>query len=414
MAGVEMMKRSSAMRLKYLKQVAGILLLLYLVYPPPGHSQSTETPERWVDSTPSEWPQIAMINQIDYSDTTYAVAGCAFLLDTGDEILAATAKHILRYFKSESMSSVSFRGTLRTWRMFPKDAPSSITVVDRLINENEEESLDRIPSGKDWLLFTVREYPINMQPLRLRSTPFQLGETVFIIGWRYTDEGSQRIYKGKYVDNDAGSILISTEALTDNTVPGLSGAPVIDSNGYVIGLMSSKAGKMERLASVDYPNALLKERRLSGIEYPTPIVRPLAQREMQEPKCPREPARCAQQMAEHFKERGWVGITPDIDPDTGVISVADVFSDSPAQRAGLQAGDIVRGLNGMKHNKTDNEAFMRAYDSFRLGDKVIYNVERGGEQLDIEVHLEKIPEAILAQWVNQHVLEYHRAETGTE
>jgi len=353
-----------------------------------------------------------MINQIEYSDTSYPVAGCGFLLDTGDEILAATAKHVLRYFKSDAMSAVSFRGTLKEWRMFPKDRPANITVVDRLINEQDEESLERIPTGKDWLLFTVREYPANMQPLRLRSTPLESGETVFIIGWRYTDEGSQNIYRGKFVRIDDGSVLISTEVLADNTMPGLSGAPVVDTNGDVIGLMSSKAGKMERLASLDYPKALVKERRLLGIEPSKPIVRPPIQRPVQ--KCPREPAECAQQMTARFKERGWVGITPDINPDTGVISVANVFSNSPAERAGILAGDIVLGLNGVKHSKANNESFMQTYDSFRLGDKVIFNVGRGGEQLDIEVHLDPIPEAVLTQWVNEHLLEYHPADTKSE
>jgi len=114
------------MTLRYLNQVAGISLLLYLLYPAPGNTQSTKTALRSIDKAPSEWPPITMINQIVCSDTNYAVAGCASLLDTGDEILAATAKHVLRYFKSESMRSVSFWGTLRTWRMFPKDAPASL------------------------------------------------------------------------------------------------------------------------------------------------------------------------------------------------------------------------------------------------------------------------------------------------
>lgn len=402
------------MKPMYLKQIGGALLLLCLAYPATGHSQSTQTQDRWVDRAPSEWPHIAMINQIEYSDANHPVAGCAFLLDTGDEILAATAKHVLRYFKSKSMSSVSFRGALKTWRMFPKDTPSSVTVVEKLINENEEEPLDRIPAGKDWLLFTVREYPDNIQPLRLRSTPLQAGDKVFIIGWRYTDEGTQKIYTGSYVEKDDGSVLISTEALTDNTVPGLSGAPVIDANGYVVGLMSSKAGKMERLASVDYPRAILKERRLRGVEQRTPIVRPSVRRKMQGTKCTLEPSTCAQQMAEHFKERGWIGITPDINSDTGVISVVDVFSNSPAQKAGLQVGDIVIGFNGVRHRKTNNEAFMRVYSSFRPGDKVVFNIERGGEPLDIVVHLEPIPDAILAQWIDEHLLEFHQVETESE
>ncbi len=72
-----------------------------------------------------------MINQIDYTDKKHPTAACGFLLDTGDEILAAAAKHVLIYFRSEAMDSVSFKGTLETWRMFPKDAP--------------EEPLGRIP-----------------------------------------------------------------------------------------------------------------------------------------------------------------------------------------------------------------------------------------------------------------------------
>jgi hypothetical protein len=407
-----MVKRSLTIKPRYLERVAGILLLLFAAGPVAGQSQPTGAQEPWVDRAPSEWPQIVMINQIDYSDESYPVAGCAFLLDTGDEILAATAKHVLRYFKSKAMSSVSFEGTLKAWRMFPKNAPSRITVVDKLVNEDDEESLDGISAGKDWLLFTLREYPIDVQPLRLRSTPLQPGETVYIVGWRYTDEGSQNIYKGKYESSDVGSVVISTKALADNKMPGLSGAPVIDAKGYVIGLMSSKAGKMERLASVEYPSALLKKRRLRGIEPTTPIVRPLGEQHMQAARCPNEPSVCADRMTAHFKERGWVGITPDIDADTGVISVVEVFSGSPAQQAGFQAGDIVLGLNGVTHNNDNDEAFMAAYNSFRVGDDIIFNVERSGEQLDIRVHLEHIPESTLAQWVNEHMLEYHKAENG--
>ena len=59
---------------------------------------------------------------------------------------------------------------------------------------------------------------------------------------------------------ESGTILISVKALADNKIPGLSGSPVIDARGYVIGLMSQKAGNLQRLASVDYPRAVLEAR----------------------------------------------------------------------------------------------------------------------------------------------------------
>jgi hypothetical protein len=209
----------------------------------------------------SEWPQITMINQIEYIDKNHPVAGCSFLLDTGDEILAATAKHVLVFFKSETMESVSFGESLKQWKMFPKNNPDDVVVVDKLINENQKEPLADIPPEKDWLLFTIKERSQNIQPLKFRTGSMQEGEKVYIIGWRYSDKDCpQVVYEGNFVRSEKGSFLITTKELTDNTMPGLSGSPVINSQGYLLGLMSQKAGEMERPSSLDYPKMLIEKR----------------------------------------------------------------------------------------------------------------------------------------------------------
>jgi hypothetical protein len=215
----------------------------------------------WMEKDPGDWPRITMINQIEYTDAQHPTAACGFLLDAGDEILAATAKHVLIYFKSKDMDSVSFGDSLVSWRMFPKDRPEDRVLIDRLINEDPQEPLTRIPSPRDWLLFTIRERSEAIQPLRLRSTPLQAGEKVFVIGWRYPDEGRQHVHEGQFVRIDEGAVLVSIDALADNTIPGLSGSPVIDGAGYVIGLMSTKFGKLQRLAPADYPRTLIERRR---------------------------------------------------------------------------------------------------------------------------------------------------------
>jgi len=225
------------------------------------HDKRSTDYGRWIEKPQSEWPQITMINQIEYTNKNHPVAGCSFLLDTGDQILAATAKHILTYFKSETMESVSFKKTLKLWKMFPKNNPDDVVVVDKLINENPEEPLGHIPPERDWLLFTIKERSQNIQPLKFRSGPMREGEKVYIIGWRYTDKDCpQVVYEGNFVRSEKGSFLITTKELTDNTTPGLSGSPVIDSNGYLLGLMSQKAGKMERPSSLDYPKMLIEKR----------------------------------------------------------------------------------------------------------------------------------------------------------
>ena len=146
--------------------------------------------------------------------------------------------------------------------MFPKDSPDDVVVVDELVNEDADEPLEGIPSSRDWLLFTIKDRSDEVQPLRFRSTPLESGETVFVVGWKYSDkDGPQRIYEGRYLRQDRGSILIDVKELAHNTMPGLSGSPVIDAHGYIIGLMSTGFGKLQRLAPVDYPKAVLLETR---------------------------------------------------------------------------------------------------------------------------------------------------------
>ncbi|MFC1573306.1 serine protease [Candidatus Eisenbacteria bacterium] len=223
---------------------------------------SAASDPEWSRNPPGEWPQITMINEIEYTDKHHPIAGCGFLLDVGSDTIAVTAKHILVYFKSGAMASVSFGNTLKYWRMYPKNNPDDIVVVDRLINENTDEVLDRIPAPRDWLLFTVKQKSPHIQPLKLRETPLVPGEPVYIVGWRYSDkECPQVIYKGAFVRSDGETELISTEVLADNTMPGLSGSPVIDAHGRVIGLMSQKAGKLERLSSTAYPRRIWKASR---------------------------------------------------------------------------------------------------------------------------------------------------------
>jgi hypothetical protein len=213
----------------------------------------------WISENENEWPQITMINHIGYIDRDYSVAGCGFLLDIGTDTIAVTAKHILTYFRSDIMRTVSFNYSLRRWEMYPKNNNMDKVYIEKILNENPNENLQGIPVENDWLLLTVKQKSSNIQPLQFRKSPLIVGEKVYIIGWRYSDNNcSQRIYEGTFVKSLGGSLLISTKLLSNNTIPGLSGSPVIDSEGYLIGIMSQKYGEMERLSSIKYPMELLE------------------------------------------------------------------------------------------------------------------------------------------------------------
>jgi len=216
--------------------------------------------ELWIDKPQSEWPQITMINRIEYVDKSFPIAACSFLLDAGGDVYAVTAKHVLTYFKSDAMTSVSFNNTLKSWVMFPKNNPADTVVVDALLNEDPAESINRsIPSDVDWLLFSIKSRSDSIRPLRFREAPLEPGEKVFIIGWRYSDKDCpQVVYEGNYIESIAGSVIISTKVLSDNRMPGLSGSPVVDSQGLLVGIMSQKYGLNEKVGSVEYPKRLIE------------------------------------------------------------------------------------------------------------------------------------------------------------
>ena len=214
--------------------------------------------EEWIKCPQNEWPQITMVNHIRYLDSEHHNAGCGFLLDIGADTIAVTAKHLLHFFKSNKMNSVSFNHSLVIWEMHPKNNMSDNVILGEIINENPEESIEKIPVDKDWLLLRVKQKSNNIVPLRFRESALVEGEDVYIIGWRYSDNNcTQRIYEGNVVKSLGSSILITTKALSDNKIPGLSGSPVIDAGGYLIGIMSQKYGKMERLSSTLYPKKFL-------------------------------------------------------------------------------------------------------------------------------------------------------------
>ena len=245
-----------------LQSLALLVAMMTVITPALGQPDTADSYGQWMEQPQSEWPQITMVSQIEYTDAEHPIAGCGFLLDTGDEILAATAKHVLIFFKSPTMESVDFAGSLKAWRMFPKNSPSDTVLIDRLINTDSSESLEEVPAKSDWLLFTLSHRTPDVQPLRLRTDPLEAGEPIYIIGWRYSDvDCPQVIYQGEYVKEEDGTLIVTAEELADNTMPGLSGSPVIDSQGYVIGLMSQKAGDRQRLSSLDYPRRILEERK---------------------------------------------------------------------------------------------------------------------------------------------------------
>lgn len=204
-----------------------------------------QTPEPWIGLSPAQWPSIALINEVQYKNgdryvhPSFRYAGTGFLIDTGTDTLAATAKHILWIAKNKQSSGVSVNGYLQQWMMHPKGNTQDFALMDQLLNEDPAEKLEGAGSSiteRDWIVFSVKQTSPQLYPLKPRYTPLQAGEKVYIISCPYNDSTTQ-VHKGIVVRKYGMDIFIDRDPKAN--MGGSSGSPVIDAKGYLIGIVSA-------------------------------------------------------------------------------------------------------------------------------------------------------------------------------
>jgi predicted metalloprotease with PDZ domain len=124
---------------------------------------------------------------------------------------------------------------------------------------------------------------------------------------------------------------------------------------------------------------------------------------------------CVTKMLEKIRQKGWIGIELDWPEEGGPPTVTRVLPDSPAEAAGLAAGDVLLAMNGLAYSDENAKQVKKAYYKLVPGDTLVYTVGRGGSEREVEVLLAHVPDAVAAQWIGNHVIQHHaHAEEGTE
>jgi hypothetical protein len=207
-----------------------------------GCDRSTEPPlptppvEKWASQPPSEWPQLLLTNDAEFSGHTPLRGASAFLVKTqGGRTLAATARHLIgpNGGVEPEISVAGFNGAIRSWRMYPRASPDQFVVAEKL----GARGLDG--SNLDWLILTIENTAnaLPATPLRLRPQPVQVGEDIYLIGCPYVEEGCQQnVYAGKVTARSGDRFRYDINPPAD--IHGFSGAPILDRNGHVAGVMT--------------------------------------------------------------------------------------------------------------------------------------------------------------------------------
>ncbi|WP_324672271.1 trypsin-like serine protease [Hymenobacter sp. GOD-10R] len=188
------------------------------------------------------FPEIALTNQIAFADPQYDQPrfSCGFLLKHQNDTFAVTAKHLLKVIKPKGMKAVSFGNSVKSWSLFPLPDKARSVVTNRLLNENKAESLEaKATYDQDWLVFSLQSNHSGIKPLEARTTPLQPGEKLYVVGWtRHMDSGPQRVYEFEYYKTIDNRILVK-DVVVPEQFGGLSGAPLVDEQGQVVGIVSN-------------------------------------------------------------------------------------------------------------------------------------------------------------------------------
>ena len=129
-----------------------------------------------------------------------------------------------------------------------------------------------------------------------------------------------------------------------------------------------------------------------------------------EGKCKGTTQECLDMMADQVNKRGWVGIQ--IEPSDLGIKIQSVMENSPALASGLQAEDVLLGINGLLY-KDKSPALEEVYKNANPGSTITYSVQRGDQTLEIKVVLGTWPDELKHKYIGRHMLEYHAKKANS-
>lgn len=249
-----------------MKNIFLILISLPLIFGCQNSPQIIKEP--WIEKPVSSWPDFALTNEISFTDTTYYDIANAFLVNTGFDTIGVSCKHLFMVFENQlGLTSIDLGNTFNYWKMYPKNHKEKVVAVKRLINKDSNEPIGQFNTlkARDWVIFELQEQDKQLYPLKIRYTPVKNNEIVYAVGWgaKQKNNGKPALIKLQCFKN-LGPYFYIRPLNTDPHPAGRSGSPVIDKNGYLVGIVSGQEGNLGVIGGVECLTMMFDK---YGIEY---------------------------------------------------------------------------------------------------------------------------------------------------
>ncbi|MHB8460246.1 MAG: S1C family serine protease, partial [Candidatus Limnocylindrales bacterium] len=195
--------------------------------------------------------------------------------------------------------------------------------------------------------------------LTLATSPPQVGEQIFVAGHPNGDPYTLTngiVAKPPYADNTSWASVTQEIQITAQTYPGNSGSPVVNASGQVVGIQYSGGVPGSPIAGESFAIASTE----AG-----PVINQL----------------------KTGQNLDTIGINGEAQASRKGIAILSVVPGSPADHAGVQAGDLMTNLNGTAVGADGTKAtYCSVLRSHGPADALSVTVQRGGQTLKGEIN----------------------------
>ena len=124
-------------------------------------------------------------------------------------------------------------------------------------------------------------------------------------------------------------------------------------------------------------------------------------------KCEHSVDECLNHMVTKLKSTGFIGVEL-ADKKSGKLIVAKIVPGSPAESAGIKAGDELYSLNGIRFNKENQK---RMGQVKKPGNEVQVTIKRDGQAKKMMMTLVAMPADLMAKYIGEHMMSHAKAMT---
>lgn len=128
-------------------------------------------------------------------------------------------------------------------------------------------------------------------------------------------------------------------------------------------------------------------------------------------KCEYSTQECLDLMATKMKDSGWVGVELNREEENyGPMTVTKIVPGSPAEKAGIQNGDVLWAINSIALEEGNQKKLSEARAASKPGQSVTWTIRRNQEKRDVMITLGAMPADMLARYIGEHMMQHASPE----